>query len=154
MLSLQDRRLIHELQGDLPLTPTPYAAVGEVIGITEQAVIEKIQHWRREGVIRRIGAVLRHQKLGRSYNVMSVWKVPPDRVDEVGALLASYPEITHCYERATSAKWPYNLFAMIHCASEAECKSLVSSMVEKTGIQDYRLLLSTKEYKKESLRFF
>jgi len=154
MLSLQDKRLIHELQGDLPLTLAPYTAVAEAVGITEQAVIEKIRQWKHEGIIRRVGAVLRHQQVGRSYNVMSVWNVPVDRVDEIGALLASYPEITHCYERATSAKWPYNLFAMIHCASEAECNSLISSIVAKTGIQDYRLLLSTKEYKKESLQFF
>ena len=153
-LLLQDKRLIHELQSDLPLSPTPYAAVAEAVGITEQAVIEKIQQWKREGVIRRIGAVLRHQQVGRSHNVMSVWNVPKDRVDEIGALLASCSEITHCYERATSANWSYNLFAMIHCASEAECNSLISSIVEKTGIQDYRLLLSTKEYKKESLQFF
>ena len=154
MLSLQDKCLIHELQSDLPVTLTPYAAVAEAIGITEQAVIEKIQQWKCDGVIRRIGAVLCHQQVGRSYNVMSVWNVPVDRVDEIGALIASHPEITHCYERATSAKWPYNLFAMIHCASEAECNSLISSIVAKTGIQDYRLLLSTKEYKKESLQFF
>lgn len=153
-LSLQDKRLIRELQGDLPVTLTPYAAVAEAIGIAEQAVIEKIQEWKRDGVIRRIGAVLRHQQVGRSYNVMSVWNVPVDRVDEIGALLASYPEITHCYERAMSDKWPYNLFAMIHCASEAECNSLISAIVAKTGIQDYRRLLSTKEYKKESLQFF
>jgi DNA-binding Lrp family transcriptional regulator len=154
MLSLEDRRLIHELQGDLPLTLTPYGAVGEAVGITEQAVIEKILKWKHDGVIRRVGAVIRHQQVGRTYNVMSVWNVPEARVDEVGRLLASYPEITHCYERPTSDKWPYNLFAMIHCSNEAECNKVISSIVEKTGIRDYCLLLSTKEYKKESLQFF
>lgn len=151
-----DKAIIRELQGNIPLdTLTPYEEIAKRCGISEEELIAKLRAWKEKGIIRRIGAVLKHQKIGKVFNAMSVWCVPdPQKANEVAHALMSYPEITHCYERPTSATWPYNVFGMMHCETYERCEQIAKEVSEKTGVTEYRLLLSTKEYKKESLRYF
>jgi DNA-binding Lrp family transcriptional regulator len=151
-----DKDIIRQLQGTIPLdTLHPYEEIARRCGISEEKLFEKIALWREKGIIRRIGAILKHQKVGKLYNAMSVWRVPdPNKATEVAQTLMAYKEITHCYERPTYPEWPYNLFAMMHCETMQRCEEIAREVAEKTGVHEYRLLLSTKEYKKESLQYF
>jgi len=78
---------------------------------------------------------------------MTVLKVPEDRMDEVGRLIASEPGVTHCYSRSG---WEYNLFFMIHARTRDEGVARAKTIVERTGLNDYRHLFSLKEFKKVS----
>lgn len=83
---------------------------------------------------------------------MCTWNVPDDRVEEVGALMAGFAEVTHCYERPRYPGWKYNLFTMIHAYSREECEKVASEISIATGIKDYSILFSEKEFKKTGVR--
>jgi DNA-binding Lrp family transcriptional regulator len=68
--------------------------------------------------------------------------------------MAGVPQVSHCYERPLSTEWHYNLYTMLHAKSRESCRKIAQEISRKTGIKDYRLLYSTKEFKKTSMRYF
>jgi len=149
-----ERRIIHHLQGDLPLTARPYAVLASKVGISEEEVLERIELLKEQGTLRRFGATLRHQLAGYKANAMVGWYVPEDNMEEIGPLMATFREVSHCYERRIQGKWKYNLFTMIHGKTEKDCEDIARRIAENTGIKDYVLLLSLKEFKKTSPEYF
>lgn len=149
-----DKKIISILQDDLPLVEAPYELIARKIGIGEEELIARIKRMKELGVLRRFGATLRHQKVGYVANAMSAWVVPRDKVEEVGKTLASYPQVTHCYERTPKGGLPYNLYAMIHGRSPEDCERIAREVAERTGITDYVLLFSSRENKKSSMQYF
>jgi len=107
-----------------------------------------------DGVVRRFSASLRHRELGIKANALCAWKVPEGRVEEVGKKLASFPEVTHCYERPTvPGKWEYNLFTMVHGYDRPSVEGKIRELSEAVGVEDYILLYSTREFKKIYKRY-
>lgn len=149
-----DKKILIALQGDLDDSPEPYLRIASEMGVPEEEVLRRITRMLEEGIIRRIGAMIRHIEAGIGYNGMIVWKVPSERVDEVGNLLASFPEVTHCYERPPFGTKGGTLFTMVHAPSEAGCLEIVRRMSETTGIGDYEILFSERELKKISMTYF
>ena len=121
---------------------------------TAPRVIEQINEWINSGVIRRIGAVLAHRRVGFSANGMACFSIPPDSIDEIGRQLARSPDISHCYNRPALPEFPYNLFAMVHGQSEEQVRALVSDMAKEVNQKDYEVLFSTVEHKKTSMKYF
>ena len=113
-LSDFDRRLIAATQAGLPLVPRPYDAVGEMLGVSGEHVRERLSAMLAEGLVRRIGAVPNHYRLGYRHNGMTVWDVDDAEIDRLGALIGAQPFVSHCYRRPRREGWPYNLFAMVH----------------------------------------
>jgi len=153
-LSGVEKRLIYQLGGDIGLSPRPFAELGRRVGLSEEQVIEILQSLRERGILRRFGATLRHQLSGFTANAMASWRVEPERIEEVGAVMAAFPEVTHCYQRRTVPGWTKNLYTMIHASSEAECHRLAERMAQAAGVFDYELLFSEEELKKTSMRYF
>lgn len=153
-LSSSDKKLIQILQAGLPLSPTPFEEVAEKASLVEEEVLFKIKEWKERGVIRRFGTLLRHREAGLTANAMIVWQVPAERVEEVGELMASFSEVSHCYIRPTFEDWPYNLYTMVHGKTRHECEQIGRKISQETGISQYKLLFSAREYKKESPRYF
>jgi len=149
-----ERRIIHYLQGDLPVTARPFAVLASKVGISEEELLQRIKVLKEQGTLRRFGATLRHQLAGFRANAMVAWYVPEDNMDEIGPLMATFKEVSHCYQRRIQGKWRYNLFTMIHGKSKKDCQNIARRIAEDTGIKDYVLLLSLKEYKKTSPKYF
>jgi DNA-binding Lrp family transcriptional regulator len=154
MLDELDKKVISLLQGDLPLDPRPFAAMAKEVGITEEEFVGRVRGLCERGIIRRFGATLRHQEAGYNANAMIAWFVPNDRIDEVGNTLARFREVTHCYQRRPQEDWHYNLYTMVHGSSQDECYRLAERMSRSTGIEEYMLLFSEKEFKKTSMEYF
>ena len=149
-----DLRLIAELQGDIPLTVDPYRTLAERLGVSEETVIARLQALRASGKLKRIGAVLRHQNSGYAANAMVVFKAPPDEMERLGKLLAESPLVSHCYERAPCAEWPYTLYAMMHGRNMETIEEFVSIFALEHGVERFDILRSEEELKKSSLSFF
>lgn len=147
-----DVRLLKAVQDGLELTERPYQALGEKIGISEDEVIQRLRSLVEEGVIRRFAAAIGHRALGIVANAMIVWKVPERDVERIGQIMASFEDVTHCYERTAEPEWPYNLYAMVHSRSREECVRMASEIARATGVKDYKILFSEAEYKKTSAR--
>lgn len=153
-LSPVEKRLIHELGGDIGPDHRPFADLAGRVGLSEAEVIDAIRSLQQRGLLRRFGATLRHQRTGFTANAMVAWNVAPDQVEEVGKILASFREVTHCYQRRTAPNWSKNLYTMIHAASEDDCYELARRMADAAGVADYELLFSDAEFKKTSMRYF
>lgn len=123
-LSDFDRELIAATQTGLPLVARPYEAVGAMLGVSGGEVRERLAQMLSDGVIRRIGAVPNHYRLGYVANGMTVWDVDDALVDELGERVGAVPGVSHCYRRPRERPlWPYNLFAMVHGRSREEVES-------------------------------
>ena len=145
---------IRELQEDLSLITRPFDAMSERLGMTPSELFDLVAAFKSRGMMRRFSAVLHHRKAGFKANAMAVWRVPEERSEEVGSIMATSPWVTHCYERPTFPDWPYTHFTMIHGTSKKQCHDAVRDISENTGITDYQLIYSTREYKKTRVRYF
>ncbi len=150
-----DRRLIRATQAGLPLVPRPYEAIGATLGISGEQVRERLQAMLDAGLIRRIGAVPNHYRLGFTANGMSVWDVADDRVDQLGEQIGQLPFVSHCYRRPRRAPvWNYNLFAMLHGRSRDEVEQQAQEVAALLGdaCRSHDILYSTAILKKTGLR--
>lgn len=150
-----DRAIIAATQNGLPLTPAPYAAVGERVGLGEGEVIERLARMSENGIVRRIGAVPNHYRLGLSHNGMTVWDVADAQVDRLGAIVGALDFVTHCYRRPRALPdWPYNLFAMVHGRSRDEVESKRAEIAARLegAFHASDILYSTRILKKTGLR--
>ena len=146
--------VIRELQEDVELTPRPFSPMAERLGIPLQELFDIADSLQERSLMRRFSAVLHHRRAGFSSNAMAVWKVPSERAIEVGNIMAQSRWVTHCYERPTFPDWPYTHFTMIHATSQDTCEDVAAELSEATGISEYQLLYSTREYKKTRVRYF
>lgn len=149
-------RLREQLEKGLPLTPRPYQTLSERTGLTEEQVMDAIRQWQHQGLIKRLGLVVRHRTLGYQANAMVVWNVPDDQVAELGQTLASVPFITLCYQRPRRLPdWPYNLFCMIHGINRDRVLQQLSSLIDQHQLQDlaHAILFSNKAYLQRGGRY-
>jgi DNA-binding Lrp family transcriptional regulator len=114
--------------------------------------LERLSRLIEVEVIRRFSATIGHRALGIVANAMIVWRVPPEDVERVGGIMASFEEVTHCYERLSVPKWPYNLYSVVHSHSRDECRKVAAEISRKTRILDYQVLFSEREFKKTGAR--
>ncbi len=155
MLDDLDKEIIQVLQEGLPLVKRPFLALAQKLGISEEELLAKVRDFLAQGIIRRFGAVVRHQDLGYTSNVMVVWEVPEKRLEEVGHLMAGFDQVSHCYQRFPSLpEWPYNLYTMIHGRTPEECYRVVKALSQVSGISNYQMLFSLEELKKASMKYF
>jgi DNA-binding Lrp family transcriptional regulator len=149
-----EKKVISAIQGDIPVTSRPYRELAYRIGIDETQFLSVLSVLCKQGVIRRFGATLKHQKSGYAANAMGAWKVAEERIEAVGETMASHRQISHCYRRDPAPQWPYNLYTMIHADTEDSCRDIARELSETTGIADYTLLFSLRELKKTSMAYF
>jgi DNA-binding Lrp family transcriptional regulator len=152
-LSPINKVIINELQQDLPLIPTPFSLMAENIGMEVDQFLARCLSLQERGVIRRYSASINHRNAGFTTNAMSCWTVSADKIDAAGQKMASLKEVSHCYERKTNPLWQYNLFAMIHGRSRAVCREIAERVSRETGLADYAMLYSTKEFKKTRVKY-
>jgi DNA-binding Lrp family transcriptional regulator len=145
---------IRVVQEDLPLVERPFAAEAERIGVSERDVIDMLGSFKERKLMRRFAAVMNHRTAGFKANAMGVWAVPADRLDDLGPQMAGFAAVSHCYRRPTYEDWPYSVFTMVHGRSARDCEATIDAIREETGVDEYALLWSVKEYKKTRVRYF
>jgi len=150
-----DRQIIASTQAGLPITPQPYQTIADELGISAETVMRRISVMQEQGVIRRIGAVPNHYRLGYTYNGMTVWNIADEHIDELGKKVGQLDFVSHCYHRPRhEPEWCFNLFAMVHSKTEAGVKQQQQIIAELLG--EYNLgqdvLYSTRILKKTGLR--
>lgn len=154
MLDELDKKIIAAMQDDFPLVAEPYREIAERLNISEAELLTRLQRFRTNGHIRKMGAVLRHREVGYAANALCAWNVPVERIEEIGAQLAAKETITHCYVREAQPGWRYNFYTMLHAHTREECRKMAEEISRQTGLTDYIMLFSTKEWKKTSMRYF
>jgi len=149
-----DVAVIRATQGDMPVVSEPYLTAAAELGIPQQDLLRHLEAMQQRKLLRRVAAILFHRRAGFSANGMGVWKVPDERVDELGPRMAAFRGISHCYQRPTYEDWPYSIFTMAHGRSKDECDAILDSIAEQTGISERATLYSSTEFKKIRLLYF
>ncbi len=149
-----DRQYIRQLQKDIEIIKEPFKTITENLGISSTELFNKIKEYESLGIMRRFAAILRHRQAGFTANGMIVWKIPEDNVDEKGIKIASFPQVSHCYRRPIYPDWEFNLFSMIHARTIEAAEKIAKEISTVIGIEEYRILFSSREFKKERVKYF
>jgi len=144
-----DMKILAALEDGLPLVPEPFEKIGKRLGLTGSEVLERTQNLQETGVIRRFRARINQRKLGISANALVAWRCNAKPAEKTGAVLASYPSVTHCYERkAVPGRWEYSLYTVHHGLSREAVEDEIRKIAGAAGLSDYLVLFSTEEYKR------
>jgi len=92
-----EQRLLNEFQQGMPLTSAPYADIASQLGVYETTVLETLKRLQTEGVVSRIGAVFRPNRIGTS--TLAAMAVPAAELEDVAAIVNGFDEVNHNYER-------------------------------------------------------
>jgi DNA-binding Lrp family transcriptional regulator len=150
----RDVAVIRALQGNLPVISEPYVPAATELGMSVPELLTHLEGMQERRLLRRVAAILYHRRAGFSANGMGVWKVPDERIMELGPAMAAFRGISHCYQRPTYQDWPYSVFTMAHGRSKEECDAILDSIAEETGISERATLYSSTEFKKIRLLYF
>ena len=153
-LSDDDVRAIRALQVDMPLVSRPFAEQAAAAGMSEDELLAYAHKFVGDGRMRRCAAILRHRRAGFLANGMGVWKMPEEDAAELGYRIASFPQVTHCYQRPVYEDWPYRVFSMVHARTEEKVRELIQNISSETGLREYDILFSTREFKKTRVPYF
>ena len=156
VLSETDRKLVTAIQDGLPLAAHPYAVLAEALGTPEADVIERLHHLQDNGMVRRMGVVVKHRALGYHANAMVVWDIPAADIGRIGTLLAAEDCVTLCYQRPRRLPdWPYNLFCMIHGRERQAVLRRLANIIDAHQLGDipHEVLFSLRSFKQRGARY-
>lgn len=131
--------LLNDYQRDFPLEPRPFARIGGELGISEDAVLARLQAGVDDGTISRVGPVLAPNSLGAS--TLCAMSVPPARLDEVAAVVSNHEAVNHNYEREHAL----NLWFVAMACDPAALAAALAAIEQATGLAVIELPL-TKAY--------
>ena len=150
-----DRKLISSTQTGFAIEVSPYQKIANELGISQLDVIQRLNNMLSNGIIRRIGAVPNHYRLGLTANGMTVWEVDDNKISELGSIIGQLDFVSHCYQRPSHLPmWRYNLFAMVHGANKDEVHEKAKQIESLLGdnCKAHETLFSSAILKKTGLR--
>lgn len=123
-----DKRLLDEFQRDFPLTSRPFAVIAERIGMNEYDVIDAYRRLNEENTISRIGAIIKPNAVGTS--TLATMAVPEERLNDVAALVSSFEEVNHNYQREHT----FNLWFVAAASNEMRVKAVLDQIADETKL--------------------
>jgi DNA-binding Lrp family transcriptional regulator len=129
-LDRSDRVLLNQVQGGFPVISRPYREIGERIGMDEAEVIERLRRLLDSGGLSRFGAILSPVGLGGE-RTLAAMHVPPERFNEVTALVNAHPAISHNYAR----EHHYNMWFVVSSEDEGEVARTLAAIERETGLE-------------------
>ena len=153
MLSPLDKKIISLVSKDMLLSSRPFKVMASKAGISEDKLLARLKSYKKSGMMRKFSAVLHHINAGFKHNAMCVWNVPEKSALNAGRIIAAFDYVSHCYQRKRRADWKYNLYAMVHGKTRAECIKAAKKISGKIGFPDCKILFSSKEYKKTGVKY-
>lgn len=154
ILSEPDKRIVKALQEDFPLCAEPYKILAERAGMSEDEFLRRVRELVDEKKIRKMGAVLRHREIGFKANALCAWHVPPENLDAVAKIMIACAAVSHCYDRTPAPNWDFNLYTMIHAKTRDECEKIIGELSSLTGVTNYKILYTKREWKKTGMKYF
>ena len=145
----RDLQLLEVIQLGLPVCSRPYAEIGKQCEMSESEVIARLTQLKQNGVIKRMGVIVKHHPLGYRANAMIVWNVPDELITALGTRISQFPFVTLCYQRPKQPEWPYNLYCMIHGKDRAVVLMQLEQLNQACGLLnfDQQVLFSRRCFK-------
>lgn len=151
-----DQRILQAIEGGLPVSRTPYAEIAANAGLSEADLLLRLQGLMNDGILKRMGLIVRHHELGYRANAMVVWNIADDKVEEISTKIAAEPFVTLCYQRPRRLPdWPYNLFCMIHGRQQMDVMNQKDDMVKRLHLDHitHEVLFSKRRFKQTGAKY-
>jgi DNA-binding Lrp family transcriptional regulator len=138
MLKPEDLRLVSYLHGGFPLSDRPFAEVGQALGCSEDALIERLQRLLAHGDLTRFGPLFQIERAGGRF-VLAAMAVPEPRFAEVTAQLDAMPEVAHNYRRESAhaeqpGATPLNMWFVLALESAETLPAVIERIEALTGL--------------------
>lgn len=137
-----DRKILEIVQDGFPLGERPYAALGRLLGVSEEEAFDSVEGLRKSGVIRRLGGVYDSRRLGY-ISRLCAGVVSEDKLEGFAAAVDKIPAITHNYVRSHA----YNVWFTVIARSESEIQETVRGLEAETALHDAHVLSASKMFK-------
>ncbi len=148
-----EKEVLKMLIEGIPLVECPYEEMAKRLRVSQQEVISAIKSLLDKKIIRRLGGTLRHNLAGYEGNAMVAWRVPEERIDEVGKWFSEKSFVSHCYVRQSYPDWPYNLYTMCHARTKEELKNLIEEARKELSLEEYEILWTLKEVRRKHAQY-
>ncbi|MDR2838758.1 MAG: AsnC family transcriptional regulator [Azonexus sp.] len=125
-----DRRVIDELQGGFPLSPEPYAAVADKLGISEQDLLQRLERLLSERTLTRFGPMYQIERIGGAFTLAAL-AVPEERFEEVTAAVNALPQVAHNYRREHAL----NMWFVLATETPAGIIEAIARIEQATGLK-------------------
>jgi len=147
-----EKKLIRVFQNQFPIVEHPFKLLADTTGTDETVIMETINRWVNNGIIRRFGARLNHNKIGYTYNTLAAWS--GKKTELWGKKFAGFAQVSHCYLRESYDRWPYELYTMIHARTESEADEILTTMKKTASGSKMVSMKTLYELKKTSMKYF
>ena len=137
-----DKAILNQIQSSFPITPRPYAAVGELLGLSENEVVARVQRMVADGIIRRIGANFNSRRLGYTSTLCAA-HVPPDQIEQFIQVVNHFPGVTHNYLR----RHHLNIWFTLIAESTERIKEILGQIAQESGIPEIHSFPAKKIFK-------
>jgi DNA-binding Lrp family transcriptional regulator len=129
-----DRRLVNRLQEGLPVSRRPFDDIADTLGLSVDALLERIQRLLDDKVLTRFGPMFNAENLGGALSLCAL-QVPRDRYDEVAQQVNAFPEVAHNYER----KHLLNMWFVIATERVEQAAAVIAAIEQATACTVYDL---------------
>lgn len=138
----KDHEILQMLQGKFPLDSEPYKVIGDKLWLDEVSVISRIARMIESGAIRYLGPFFDSRKLGYK-GCLAAADVPAADIERVAAVINSYNEITHNYQREGSP----NVWFTVIAPSVERRDEILAQIKSRTGVDKIQIFPSKKLFK-------
>lgn len=142
-----DRRILQAIQYDFPVASRPYGEIAARLGVSEEAVLERVRGFQAEGLIRRLGASVNSQKVGYKSTLVAL-KVAPEGIERVTQLVNGFAGVTHNYLR----EGEYNMWFTAIAPDEESLTAILAAVAAADGVEEL-MPLPAKRMFKVSVKF-
>jgi DNA-binding Lrp family transcriptional regulator len=137
-----DKAILNRIQSGFPITPRPYRAIAEDLGLSEGEVLKRVSRLKKSGIIRRIGGNFTPDKLG-FVSTLCAAKVPEDKISQFAEVVNRYPGVTHNYRRENT----FNVWFTFIASSMDEIDANLRQIAAETGVTEILNLPATRVFK-------
>jgi len=131
-LSELDRRIINAMQGDFPLTDAPYHDMAVQLGLTEEALLARLQALLDTRVLTRFGPMVQVERMGGRF-LLAAMAVPEPRFDAIAEMVNALPEVAHNYRRDHG----FNMWFVLATETPAGIDAAIARIEAATGLPVY-----------------
>jgi len=128
------KQLCNELQDGLPICAEPFDDLAKYLGTDEKTLLQGIEQLKKQGVIRRICALINYRALGLISTLVAA-HIPQDNLQEVAQAVNSLENVSHNYRRHHH----YNLWFTLQAQSSQQIEVMLSNLSGRFAVDFHSL---------------
>ncbi len=131
-----DRAIIDHLQGGFPICERPYAEAAAGLGISEAALLERLQRLLDGRVLTRFGPLFQVERIGGAF-VLAAMNVPEADWPRLLEVVNAFPEVAHNYRRESGRPDGHsalNMWFVLATETADGMASVLRRIEEATGL--------------------